>query len=572
MDLDNPNAGVNKVMRDLAQSGLMPSPFAVLYMPGETTDFESKTLGEMLDMVRGAKPSDLEAVGNALYNASKAIKAAGSWLQTEAGRAEWEGKTERACKKWAVQLGKNTQQMGAYAEAVSTELSVMSLGLAGAQSAMPKEEDVDVRDIEEIPKDERKDDNPKYKRYKKHHNEALIQMNRLASYYNVSTRSLVVAESMVPQFEPTPPLDVPVYDPENGGSGPGAAGAAVPGGVAPSANQAGFAAREDVESPDGAYVPANPPHSGAVMSPVTPHQPEMPHVPDTGVSTSIDSVQTPTFDPTTTQAMPPSPSNPGPTGPGPTGPGPTQPIVGPAPAPPAGKTLGPPTARPPGRVPTSPVQSSPPGPARPGPVGPGPTGRPATGPAGRPGPMGRPGPFGMPGQAGTPPPRTGPTTQGSAGRPGPVGRPGTRPGAMPPSTGSPGRTNNAGSPRVSQTGGVVGGTPSQARPTSGSQSLPRGTVVGTEGKTTPRRGPIGTPAIGVPGQNSESAQGKKRQTPSASPGGVLGTPRNNGSGSRRGSSRGNSDGHASMENSASRPAEEGNRKKGRSNPVPPVIE
>ncbi|MEU5834953.1 hypothetical protein ABZ820_14945 [Streptomyces diacarni] len=514
VDLDNPSAGANIAMRDLARYGLFTSPFAMLYLPGATTDFEKKPLGELLDMVRTAKPSDLETVANALYNASKAIKSAGSWLQTEAERAEWEGEAERACKKWAVQLGKNTQHMGGYAETVSTELSVMSLGLAGTQGSMPKDEEVEIRDVEEIPKDKRNEDNPKYKQYKKNHNAALIQMNRIASYYDVSGRNMAAAEGMIPHFEQMPNIGVPKAEPMPGGTGPG--GVPSPGQEATPAGRNASVTSGEWSSPTGpGGVDGNPvhptqPHSG-IDAPV-----RTPLHPDAGVSTAIDTATMPhtPIDPVQTHTSPP-----GPTAPGPTTTGPGQPPTLPGPLPTTGRSTGPGMSKTPGPVRPSPA------PMRPGPVPPPPTGRQATGPTGR-SPV-----TGLPTNAASR------DAQGTGGRPGPMGRPGMmHPGMTHPNNGASnaGRGTGSGTARASQPGGIVGGTPSRATPRPSSPGIPRGTVVGTEGGTPGRRAPMGVPPIGSRASETDSKKNSQGRRVASTPGGIVGTPRKQESDRRRG--------------------------------------
>ncbi|WP_147266813.1 hypothetical protein [Streptomyces diacarni] len=509
-DLDNPSAGANIAMRDLARYGLFTSPFAMLYLPGATTDFEKKPLGELLDMVRTAKPSDLETVANALYNASKAIKSAGSWLQTEAERAEWEGEAERACKKWAVQLGKNTQHMGGYAETVSTELSVMSLGLAGTQGSMPKDEEVEIRDVEEIPKDKRNEDNPKYKQYKKNHNAALIQMNRIASYYDVSGRNMAAAEGMIPHFEQMPNIGVP--PPRNEVSGPGG-GPAVPHEAMQARNSAGAVVPGSVLTPaetgggegDGGISAV--PH-GSMAPPA--------HVvrPDAGVSTAIDTVSTPPapVDPVQTHSTPPGP------GPTTTG-GPSQPPTLPGPLPQTGRITGPGMTKT-----TGPMRPSP-APMRPGPVPPPPTGRQPTGPTGR-SPV-----TGLPTNAASK------DQQAAGGRTSPMGRPGMmHPGMTQPnnSTNNAGRGSGSGTARASQPGGIVGGTPSRSSPRPSSPGIPRGTVVGTEGGTSARRAPMGVPPIGSRTGETKSKKDSQGRRVASAPGGIVGTPRKQESDRRRG--------------------------------------
>jgi hypothetical protein len=350
----------------------------------------------------------------------------------------------------------------------------------------PRDNRADPKTVKDIPTPKRVEGNEEYGaavKAEEHRQEAINQMNRLASFYLVSQEGMVSQEpptfSAMPDVGmPTPP---PAYAPGPVEGGQPSVPQAGNTQVSPSHQSAGpdVSTQRDVTAPDAMGSPdaASPPGS-EVTAPVLP--------PDRPVGTEIDSVRT----------LPPPDTHPLP--------GPQAPISGTTPPdsiPPVGAGRFPPTV----------------GGPRTGPGGPkgmyeAPGRSPAAPPVGRSSPIAQgrstSGPTATPGQ-----PPMGRSVTGGTHRP--LGAPGPRP--------HPPHNTGAG-----QTRGVVGGRPAPS-PVSGAGGPrpPRGAVIGTEGLGNSRAtsGGTGIGQRGVVGAASKSTPDRARSLGRVAkiPGGVVGT-------------------------------------------------
>lgn len=457
------------------------------------TNFEGAQLNAMLDLVENSKPEDLESAGEALLNATKALNQAAQELSDYVTSVEWKGVSGTEFRRFGGELANHAWGLGTFANAAGTQMKVASTGLASVRnSAPPRDGRAVPKKVEDFPPPERTESNPEYVKavqVEKDRQEAINQMNRLASFYAVSEESLAAQEP--PKF-------------------PGTLNAAVPrprAQFAPGETSGGTgtdtgAQGTTVQQPLSSHAD---PGSGSSVSraetigAVTPVP-----VPDT--SMQIDTVVAPPA-PTTGPSATPVPS--------PTG----------TPSPGGGPVL-PPT---PGLV--NPARS---GTSR----GSGPTGTPRAGgpPAGKVAQTGATGDrssaAGRSAAAGRPGATGGGLPAGRAGAPGQTptaGRPGT--------TGQPaaGRAGTGGGtgPRAGRTSGIVGGTPQRSTSGSSGSRIPRGTVIGSGGTPAgrPSAGRVGQP--GVIGANPNGAP-RPGGRGTASSNGVVGTPRGGSPGSRPG--------------------------------------
>ncbi|MEU0528638.1 hypothetical protein [Streptomyces niveus] len=477
------------------------------------TSFEERGLNDMLDLLDGATPSDLVSAGENLEKAKKSLNEAAQELSDFVKTTDWHGVAATEFQNYGLALAGYAWDLGSFANVVGTQMKVAGEGLTSVRSAKPPRDNrADPRRPRDFPVSEQREDNPEYKQAvqaEENRQEAINQMNRLASFYAVSEQSLAGAKE--PELPKMLKADVPqpqwgFVDSDSGSGGSGATG-----GLGSSSGQSS-AVRTDAGGTGG--VPRTRTDGLVTQGPA----------PNT--SMEIDSVQT----------LPPTTTNPGPTSP-----------VGPSSGnqhvpPPLGPNLGPPVR---GGGPRSGPPLAPRG-GGPGPVS---NAKTSTGGSGRPGPVGRPTPM------------NGGTSSGSQSGRGPVGRPTTAmgPGAgrgggtgatrSPmvgrPSAGGPpmGGRSGQGSSSASRTGranGIVGGTPQR---TSGSGSgasgsrIPRGNVIGGPGGATPGRpSSAARPSqSGVVG--SGPAKGAVRPTGRSLPNssnGVVGIPRSGGTPPRPG--------------------------------------
>ncbi|GAA4898280.1 hypothetical protein ACFPM3_14315 [Streptomyces coeruleoprunus] len=506
------------------------------------TNFEGAQLNAMLDLLEAAKPEDLESAGDALEKAVKALNDAAKELDDYVRVVEWKGVSGTEFRRFGGELAKYAYNLATFANVAGAQMKVASTGLASVRNSKPpRDTRPDPKKAQDFPPTERTADNQDYQKALKaerDRQEAINQMNRLASFYAVSEQTLATQEP--PKFPPMLKADVPQPTMADGRSN-------VPSG-SPATLQAAERHQGAPARADRDVTTAVPPRA-EVLSPTPP--------PTNDPSVQIDTVTappTPTTPLGTPPAQPVTPPTNNPTGPvPPMAPGYTNPL-----RPTAPKTTGPQaTPRTAGPT-TNPV-------GRPGVPGGGPN------PGGqRGGPIGRAGTTGQPNVMGRPTSTPGGTTGGRSpivGRPTatgqpPVGRTGTpgRPTGQPPV----GRTGTPG-PAAGRGGGIVGGTPQQ-RAASGSTGsrIPRGTVIG--GQTpAPGRGPTARPSqSGVIGANP--AVGANRPTGRGTPSvnGVVGTPRRK------------SEGKEPEESGAARPdyltEDEETWTPRRRGPVPPVID
>lgn len=478
-----------------------------------STSFEERGLNDMLDLLDGANPSDLVKAGENLESAKKSLNEAAEGLSDFVKSVDWHGAAATNFQSYGSELARYAWDLGSFANVVGTQMKVAGGGLTSVRSAKPPRDNrADPRRPRDFPVSEQREDNPEYKQAvqaEENRQEAINQMNRLASFYAVSEQSLAGAKE--PELPKMLVADVPMPQRGKREDAPSSGDSASTGALNSSPQQSS-AVRPDAGGTGG--VPRTGTDDLVTQSP-TP-----------STSMEIDSVKT----------LPPTTTNPGPTQPSPT------PVSG---GPPAGNGHFPPLG--PNFGPTVPGGGPRQGPlATPKGGGPAPTARTGTGGGDRQGPVGRPtsmgggginsgtgsnrSPVGRPTSMGPGMGRSGGT--GSTRSP-VVGRPSA---SGQPITGRSGSGTSSG-PRTGRGNGIVGGTPqrpSGGTSTSGSR-IPRGNVIGGQGTTPGRPSSAARPSqSGVVGAGP--AQGAARTTGRGMPSsnGVVGTPRSGGTPPRAG--------------------------------------
>ncbi|WP_354598164.1 hypothetical protein R1Y80_28080 [Streptomyces sp. JL1001] len=447
--------------------------------PTGRTSFEGFQLNSMIDLVENTKPEDLENAGKSLWDARDAIKKAAQELEDNMKGVDWQGESGTAFRAFGKGLVAHARKLGDFADVAGTQITVAGTGLASVRSAMPPRDSRQVRKSpDDIEMPGRVADNPEYQaalKVEKDRQEAINQINRLASYYSVSGERLEGEEP--PRFDkqlgidmppptrsepsPLPPSGTSSARPENLGSSaaPGPSGRSFAEDSAPVT----AAGRPPAEVLGAAPMPDRTVRTE--INTVAPSQ-----VPTTITGTPPQSSPTPTTGPSGTPPtlLPPSLTNPVQGG--------TQRSTGPTGMPrtvsQAGQGMGK-------------AQATGVGPVAKGQGGP---------PIGRPGPMGGGGTFN-----GRPP--VGPQSQvPTAGRSGVTGG---RPAV------GPGGTSTGVGPRAGGRNGIVGGTPQQT-PAQG-----RAAAGGTG-----QRG-----VIGGRGASAVPSRPGGRATPASGANGVVGAPR-----------------------------------------------
>lgn len=465
---EHPHAGglrglVNSVIRAAAA----PTPYGEAMV--DRTEFDMRSLNEMVDLVEQTNPEDLESSGKALWDARDAIKAAAEELKGQFETVPWVGKAGDDFRTWGSGLVSSAHDLSAFAGGAGDQITAAAVGLASVRGAMPPRDPANRKRPSHFTTAEKAANKEEYAdavKVEKDRQEAINQMNRLASYYAVSREQLQVLHDDAPTFKEVPDVGVPK---------PKTAQRDVSGGTDSTTPQQTGTASVPAGHPSIA------PTTRHVVAPTghvpTPAQdlPTHTEVPDRPVGTNIDTVGT--LPPTTT-----TPST-----------GHTPPVPGAPPA--SGGGQFPPYNGPLGT-----------------PVTGGPTGRGLSGAGGFRTPTSAQGGTRAPGVAGPGSGRSagqGPMNQmGRATSTGKSAAGGTTSGAKPTSmgravTGGTPRPGGTAAPRTSsgpttgagRSNGVVGGRPSNAGSASkGGSRIPRGTVVGRE------EGVSSRPATGRNGQ------------------------------------------------------------------------
>ncbi|GHJ36386.1 WXG100 family type VII secretion target [Streptomyces sp. TS71-3] len=175
------------------------------------SDFEGHELNAMIDLVENTKPSDLENAGQALFSARDAIREAAGELNGHIDNVDWHGDSGTAFRTWGLNLVKNTQALADYADGAGLQITAAGSGLSSVRSSMPpKDTRPHKKKVADIPAPARVEGNPDYDEAVKvegHRQEAINQMNRLSSFYTVTSGAL--AQQKPPVFEPMPDVGVP---------------------------------------------------------------------------------------------------------------------------------------------------------------------------------------------------------------------------------------------------------------------------------------------------------------------------------------------------------------------------
>ncbi|QUW79198.1 WXG100 family type VII secretion target [Streptomyces mirabilis] len=511
---------------------------------GKVTDFEDHQLNAMIDLVHQANPADLEHAGVTLAKASKAINEAAAELRRHLQHAgeDWQGEAGKAFQKWGEGLATHTESLATYADGAGVQVTAAATGLASVRGSLPSRDTrpaLDQKKPEQLPVLQQFEGNKQYAeavQVEKDRQEAINQMNRLASFYSVSGSELAKLQKQDPPvFEAMPSVGVPDpygshsdgADGSTGNSNPGSAHRAVA-----SASGGGHLGMSGDASGNRVLASG---HPGADAN-VELHRPT--------VGTEINSVGT-----LPPEAAKPTPVTPTPSVTGPNGPsGAMAPPMGmgtgtvpPAFGGPVARAVGlggaaggrtPGSAQ--GRVTTSEGTTAGGRTGR-GPAGP--IGRAsavgqqaARGPASATGrsPMGRGVTGGMPRSAGTTGSRTG-------------GTPGGRVGGVP---GQPAARTGPGATGAARTGGVVGGRPtSEVGPSATGARVPRGTVIGGEGATGARTTGERPGQRGVIGANNPvpgTGQGQSQRRSPGNADSVVGAPSSRAGGRGNGAASGGS--------------------------------
>ncbi|MGW7417641.1 hypothetical protein [Streptomyces sp. NPDC054863] len=183
------------------------------------THFESCGLNTMIDLVEAGNPKALAGAAEALGEMRTAFQEAAGELRGHLAAVEWKGESGTEFRRFGGRLASHADDLGTYASIVGVHLAEAATGLTAVRSAMP-------------PRAAAAGTGPPAS--ESHRQEAINQLNRLASYYAVSGANLAAEEP--PRFEDD--LDAAVPRPAGGGGTATAGGSPSPGGTAGNASAA----------------------------------------------------------------------------------------------------------------------------------------------------------------------------------------------------------------------------------------------------------------------------------------------------------------------------------------------
>ncbi|MEU9477392.1 hypothetical protein [Streptomyces sp. NPDC048191] len=177
------------------------------------TEFDRYELNAMIDLVERTDPEDLESSGRALWDARDAIKVAADTLKGKFDTVPWEGQAGHEFRTWGDNLVKHAHGLAEFAGGAGDSITAAAEGLASVRHAMPpRDTRADRTPAKDFPAHEKVAGNKDYAaavQVEKHRQEAVNQMNRLASYYAVSDQSLQDLHKSAPDFGGLPNVGVP---------------------------------------------------------------------------------------------------------------------------------------------------------------------------------------------------------------------------------------------------------------------------------------------------------------------------------------------------------------------------
>lgn len=168
-----------------------------------TSNFEHASYQDMLNMVSGVNATAIMARGTALVDAQTEIEKIGTELKEHVGRTTgWKGAGGDAFREWGDEFAKETLKLADYAGTAGTSLQTAGQALSEVAKVIQGHPDA----VSMCYADEAKE-KARLKAVETARNEAIPQMNKLASYYLMAQQSISSQEE--PNFKPLPEAAVP---------------------------------------------------------------------------------------------------------------------------------------------------------------------------------------------------------------------------------------------------------------------------------------------------------------------------------------------------------------------------
>ncbi|MCX5203830.1 hypothetical protein OG897_20530 [Streptomyces sp. NBC_00237] len=294
-------------------------------MTAGSGSFETHRLNTMIDLVEAGNPRAVAGAAYALADVRESFTEAAHELRQRLAAVEWKGEAGTEFRRFGTRLANHADDLGTYARVVADQLEQAATGLASVRNSMPPRSTTPETEPLALPGSPAD----------LNRQEALTQLNRLASHYAVAGANLAAAEP--PRFDSDLRADVPRPTAAAGGMG-GTGGMGSPGDAGGTGGSAGHA-----PSTAGAHAPPAPTgideptrshtHPAAPRpqwAPTPPGLPGAPHTTDvpttrpTATTMELNSLAPGAHPPTAPHPSPPQPQGPAPSTAPPLGPPPTQ--------------------------------------------------------------------------------------------------------------------------------------------------------------------------------------------------------------------------------------------------------
>lgn len=178
--------------------------------------FDDRTHEQLAAMLANGAPAKVSSHAQLLQDASRLIAEISVHVRAAVDKADWSGESATAYRAWAKHFAQEGGQLSTYANTVGGALQRAGQALTDAQAAMPRPAaDASLKGEQNAPIG----DDPATMR-EKTRQEAIRTLERLDSYYSVTTTTLRTAEE--PNFRPPEPpgMRQPVIEFSSTGSGP----------------------------------------------------------------------------------------------------------------------------------------------------------------------------------------------------------------------------------------------------------------------------------------------------------------------------------------------------------------
>lgn len=167
------------------------------------TDFENMSFEDMLNMIRGVDPMAIMGSGRALIDAQTEIEKIGTELKEHVSRTKWKGKGGDSFREWGHDFAKETLKLADYAGAAGASLQTAGQALVEVSTVLNSHPLATTKPTASVAAEK-----VRLEAVDAARNEAIPQMNKLASHYMTAQQMIAAQEE--PRFRPLPDSALPI--------------------------------------------------------------------------------------------------------------------------------------------------------------------------------------------------------------------------------------------------------------------------------------------------------------------------------------------------------------------------